>query len=365
MRIKLKGLHPAYAKLADGTRKKYWYAWKGKGAPRLQGEPGSPEFIASYNAAVATKIASPEGRLLRLLQDYQRSQNFLGLRDRTRADYVVQIKKIEIKFGDMPIKALADRRARGVFMDWRDELALKSPRQADYTWTVLAAVLAWAKDRGKIPVNPCERGGRVYHGTRVDNVWSIEDEERFLRSAPSHLHLPLLLALWTGQRQGDLLRLPWSAYDGRAIRLRQSKSIRKGARRPVSVTVPVGAPLKEALDIAARTKRSPIILTTMDGTPWTPDGFRASWGKACAKAGVVGVTFNDLRGTAVTRLALVGCTEAEIATITGHSLRDVRSILDAHYLHRDAELARAAIHKLELGYAKRGKEAETGTDSPK
>ena len=47
------------------------------------------------------------------------------------------------------------------------------------------------------------------------------------------------------------------------------------------------------------------------------------------KAGVVDLTFNDLRGTAVTRLALVGCTEAEIATITGHSPRDVRSILDA------------------------------------
>ena len=28
-------------------------------------------------------------------------------------------------------------------------------------------------------------------------------------------------------------------------------------------------------------------------------------------------------------------------------------ILDAHYLHRDPELARAAIHKLELGYTKR------------
>jgi hypothetical protein len=28
----------------------------------------------------------------------------------------------------------------------------------------------------------------------------------FLRSAAAHLHLPLLLALWTGQRQGDLLR---------------------------------------------------------------------------------------------------------------------------------------------------------------
>jgi hypothetical protein len=40
------------------------------------------------------------------------------------------------------------------------------------------------------------------------------------------------------------------------------------------------------------------------------------------------VTFHDLRGTAVTRLALVGCIEAEIAAITGHSLRDVGRILD-------------------------------------
>jgi integrase len=157
-----------------------------------------------------------------------------------------------------------------------------------------------------------------------------------------------LLALWTGQRQGDLLRLPWSAYDpthkfpGRdatgAIRLRQSKT---GMR----VIIPVGAPLKTALDAAA--KRSTIILANSDGKPWTPDGFRASWGKACKRAGISGVTFNDLRGTAVTRLALAECTEAEIATITGHSLRDVRSILDAHYLKRDTALGVSAVTKLE------------------
>jgi integrase len=116
--------------------------------------------------------------------------------------------------------------------------------------------------------------------------------------------------------------------------------------------------LKIALDEAAKAKRSPIILLNSDGRPWTQDGFRASWGKACDKAGVVGVTFNDLRGTAVTRLALVGCTEAQIASITGHSLNDVRSILDAHYLHRDVELARTAIHKLEMGCAARIAEGE-------
>lgn len=82
-------------------------------------------------------------------------------------------------------------------------------------------------------------------------------------------------------------------------------------------------------------------------TPWTGDGFRSSWRKARTNAGVVGVTFHDLRGTAVTRLAIAGCTEAEIATITGLSLQGVRTILDQHYLNRDPELAKNAILKLE------------------
>src|SRR5262249_61357048 len=143
--------------------------------------------------------------------------DFLGLRERTRADYIQQLVKIEQRFGVARLEAMADVRTRGIFLDWRDELALSSKRQADYAWQVLARVLSWAKDRGKITVNPCERGGRVYHGTRVDFVWSVEDEAAFLEHAPAHLHFPLLLALWTGQRQGDLLRPPGVACDGAAI----------------------------------------------------------------------------------------------------------------------------------------------------
>ena len=109
----------------------------------------------------------------------------------------------------------------------------------------------------------------------------------------------------------------------------------------------MGAPLKVALDAASKSKQGPLILVNSEGKPWTADGFRSSWRKACAAAGIVGVTFHDLRGTAVTRLAVAGCTEAEIATITGHSLRDVRTILDANYLHRDPSLADSAISKLE------------------
>ena len=277
--------------------------------------------------------------MLSLLRQYQDSEDFKVLADSTRRSYVPLIVRIEREFGDFPLGALSDRRTRGLFMAWRDKIVTASGRrQADYAWTVLARVLSWSLNRGLVSTNPCERGGRLWRGSRADKIWSDADEAAFFAAAPAHLHLPLLLALWTGQRQGDLLRLPWSAYDGAIIRLQQSKSKRR-------VQVPVGAPLKAALDAAS--KRSPIMLVNSDGQPWTSDGFRTSWGKACKRAGISGLTFHDLRGTAVTRLALVGCTEAEIATITGLSLNSVRSILDAHYLNRDRALAESAIRKLE------------------
>jgi integrase len=336
VRIRLKGINWKRKRLADGSFKTYYWAWKG--GPPLRGEPGTPEFVQSYNEAIATKAATPQGKLLSVLQSYQVSGEFNGLAARTRVDYIGRIKVIEAEFADFPTSALTDRRTRGIFMAWRDRLAAKSRRQADYAWQVLARILSWAHNRGLVLANPCARGGRLYRGSRADKIWTADDEAVFLKSAPAHFHLPLLLALWTGQRQGDLLRLPWSAYDGTHIRLRQNKG-------GIRVVIPVGAPLKAALDAAK--KHGPLILANSFRRPWTPHGFQSSWGIAARKAGIVGVTFHDLRGTAVTRLAIVGCSEAEIATITGHSLRDVRSILDANYLHRDPALAESAIRKLE------------------
>jgi integrase len=116
--------------------------------------------------------------------------------------------------------------------------------------------------------NPCERGGRLYRGSRADRIWSAEDEAAFLERRPEHLKLPLLLALWTGQRQGDLLGLPWSAYDGAHIKLKQGKT---GAR----VVIKVGAPLKAALDAAPKRTSS-----------------RTAKAQGCRRPR--GLTFNDL-----------------------------------------------------------------------
>ena len=102
------------------------------------------------------------------------------------------------------------------------------------------------------------RGGKLYRANRVDKIWTPQDETAFIERAPVQFHLALMLALWTGQRQGDLLRLAWSAYDGTHIRLRQSKTGRR-------VVIPVGAPLKAMLDVTPRV--SPVVVTTSEGRP--------------------------------------------------------------------------------------------------
>jgi hypothetical protein len=85
MRVRLKGINRITKKLADGSERTYYYAWKG--GPSLRGELGTPEFIASYNEAVASKVTPPSGKLLSVLQGYQASGEFNGLAARTRHDY--------------------------------------------------------------------------------------------------------------------------------------------------------------------------------------------------------------------------------------------------------------------------------------
>jgi integrase len=280
-----------------------------------------------------------------LIAAFNASGEFTGITsEKTKTDYLRYLKMIEDEFGTMPVAAVEDKRARGTFKEWRDTMADR-PRTADYAWTVLARVLSVAKDRGAIAVNVCERGGRLYETDRTEIIWTANHIKKFCAVASEELHFALLLALWTGQRQGDLIRLTWAQYDGSKLRLSQ----RKGRKR---VVIPVGAPLKAMLDSRRPKKPEGAILRNTFGEPWTSDGFRTSWNKTFKRArlGDDDLHFHDLRGTAVTRLALSGCTTPEIAAITGQSPRDVEAILDAHYLGGRVELAEQAIMKLAARY---------------
>jgi hypothetical protein len=102
-----------------------------------------------------------------------------------------------------------------------------------------------------------------------------------------------------------------------------------------------------ALD--APTKHGPLILTNSLRRPWTSHGFQASWHIAARNAGIIGVTFHDLRGPPSRALRWSDAPRPRLPLLPGTACATCNQILDANYLHRDPALAESAIKKLETG----------------
>jgi integrase len=334
---------------------KYAYAWRG--GPPVKAPRGTAAFDAevkalreaqTYVERSSKSAASIYSTIEQTVDKYLDSEDFLKRAPRTQADYRKLAAIVVETFGKLEGAALASNpdQVRGDILDWRDGLAKRSKRQADYAYVFFNIVLNWGKRRGKLPANPCRDQGveKVYTTNRRDKVWTDAQIAAFKAAASPEIAFAMDLGFWTLQRQGDLLELPWSAYDGDVITLKQNKT---GAE----VVVPVAGPLKKVLD--AMPRKSPIMLVNQSGIPWSDDGFRVMWAKTCHKAGVAnsrsgGVTFHDLRGTGASRMGQAGCTTIEIASITGHGLESgtARSSLDG-YVRRDLSVARSAIAKFE------------------
>lgn len=333
MRVRLVGIHRVKAKLATGAEVVYHYAWRG--GPRMESDPADRHAFGAefFRLTRDRDEAASAGYFPELIRAYRASPLYTGLKASTLPAYNAAINRIEAEFHEMEIEAISQPGARRVFLEWRDSMAA-TPRNADITMSVLARILSFAADREVIQRNPLERLGRLSAGTRRDIVWTDEQIAAFLAKAPPKLRLAMELARWTGQRQGDLLRMTWSAYDGTHIKLRQGKTGRLVRFRVYSdLKAVLDSTKREAVTILTTTRRKP--------TPWTADGFRASWTGICERAGIEGVTFHDLRGTFITlAYRKHGASFREIAEISGHAERDVETIIRKHYLAGESVIER-------------------------
>ncbi len=153
----------------------------------------------------------------------------------------------------------------------------------------------------------------------------------------------LWLAVFTGQRQADLLALQWGQYRDGALFIKQDKD-------HVPVAIPCIQRVQDLLTaMRAEGRASTYILSAPQGLPWRKRNFSAHFRETCLAVGIPvkpdaeGLTLHDLRGTAITMLADAGCNEARIASITGHSLRSILK----HYLSRTTAQAEGAMGDLE------------------
>lgn len=345
---KIKGVNTIRKRLADGTVKIYYYH-RDTGAP-LPGQPGDRECLAAY--LEAEKIHPKDvGNINALIRDYLQSVKFEKKRDSTQREYKRMLIEIEKTFGKLPIKALESPRVRGVFIDYQEEIGRDRPREADNRLSVLSAVLTYAASKGRIKDNPIKGFERIYDADRSEMIWTAGDVATFMQAAPLELQQAMILAIHTGQRYGDLIRLRWSDYDGENVSLKQNKT-------KARVTIHATTTLRKMLD--GMNRRGPYILTREDGRPWFTDKDDKAMGKdwsahmiACGlrPANYSELTkiekreylrFNDLRGTAVTLLAEAGNKVPRICAITGHTLQSATRILEK-YLAMTPALSKAAI----------------------
>jgi hypothetical protein len=77
VKIDLKGIAKVTAK-----GRTYYYAWRG--GPRLRGEPGSPQFVASYNQAVEDRRAPDQSRFKSVVGLYKASEDYRALAETTK-----------------------------------------------------------------------------------------------------------------------------------------------------------------------------------------------------------------------------------------------------------------------------------------
>lgn len=354
------GINVVRRTLSDGTVKEYHYAKKAPPSA-LGGLEFRPETtIRPDGTVVAVTRLRSRDTVDGLVDLYLDSTAYRELEPRTQFDYRRHLDKIPADLRRMTLTMLSNKReALSAFGDWREKMAKTAGRQTNLTWRIVNVMLNYAVGRGKIDFNP------LFHakirmekeGNRSKFVWDDEQLALMDAAACPEVRLMMWAAFWTAQRQGDLLDMKWASYDGQNLDFVQGKT-------RVEMHIPVAAPLKALLDATER--KGPNIFTHGIGTPWDQDSFRSRWHKTCQRAGVKnssqgGVTFHDLRGTAITRMFLAGCSQIEVSNVSGHGMKslDAKSSL-GNYIARDTTFAASAIAKFEAyekgqkSFSKRG-----------
>ena len=165
------------------------------------------------------------------------------------------------------------------------------------------------------------------------------DEAR--RRGRQSMVLAASLAVCLGQREGDVLALPRSAYDRatNTITVRQNKTKKHRSAKPLPIRV-----LPELRrEIEMTPVRSTIfVISEITNRPYSATTLKRVHREICRGAGIADKRlFMHFRHTAATRLGDAGCTEDEIRAVTGHQSDAIR-----RYVKSTGTMAGAAIEKL-------------------
>lgn len=302
-----KGVHRVVAR---GREYFYWHPGRGtKHAGQriaLPKDPASPEFWVALRAAQEAGGVASEMTVSGVVDRYEASPKFLGLAEGTQSLYRRQLKILRAGFGSWPPERLRPSHIREVMEGMAD-----TPSAANNFLRAVGAVSSWGVARDYFNISLID-GVEAFKTKGGHKPWT----DAQIKAAHEHLtgyaRRMIMLALYTGQRGSDIVRLGWTDVDDGGFRLVQGKTRRE-------VWCPIVDEL--AAEMATWEKVPGPFVRQDSGKPFTRKLFSKHFADIREQIpGLSGVTIHGLRATAVIRLRRAGLTTPQIQDIIGMSM---------------------------------------------
>ena len=346
-------------------RLRHYFRRTGCKSVALPGLPGSAEFLAAYQAAVASESPQVQpgaartlpGTIDALVADYLdcspgSTSPFKTLAAETKRTRRNILENFREAYGDKRIYR-TESKGRRVMLLSREHVQRIVNEKADKPFAqrnllnTLRALFRWAVAEGRVPNDPTLGVARQRIKSTGYPTWSESDIEQYRRRHPrgtmARLAIELLLA--TAARRGDVVKFgPMHVEDG-TITFEQHK---KDGAEEALVIIPLHPDFRAALAAMPSSNvvsLTPTFLTTSFGKSFAVAGFGNWFRDRCNEAGLPkGISAHGLRKATARRLADLGCTAHQIAAVTGHAtLAEVQRYTKAADRKR---LAREAMKKL-------------------
>ena len=238
---------------------------------------------------------------------------------------------------------------------WHRNLLPGRPTRKAHTYALLRTILGTAVRDDLIPANPCRVvGGGNAKRESTTEIPSMDRIRAVIAAMPEGKYRTLvLLAVWCGLRQGELLELRRRDLildaDGIVTAIHVSRGVyryvigdpkTKAGDREVSVPPHIRAELTAWLSGRPAARSALLFPGAHSDEHIAPDTLRDVFHRACAKAGV-SMRFHDLRHVSATLAARSGATVGELQARIGHSTPHMALRYQGATKERDAAIAAA------------------------
>lgn len=239
-------------------------------------------------------------------------------------------------FTDLPIGSIDKAMARDYRRHRHEQKKCLTETTVNRDIQALRRILYWAVEEGLLLTNPLSRVPLVRVRRKPRSVMNLDEEQKLLRAAASHLRLIIVAALDTGMRRGEILAQRWEHVDfARGLLYVTHSKTPEGEAREIPLT----RRLSELLRVRAQPEG---LVFTFKGQPFKD--LKTAWRTAIRRAGIRYYRFHDMRHAYNTRLMEAGTIVDVRKALMGHSSgEDVHSM----YTHVELPAKRDAIRKLE------------------